>query len=82
MHMFSGKVVSYAPAGGGLLLPEGDKRLRGLTSETEERQAAYGAQVGETVYVQGYGGRFDWWYPGALFVIAASCCGRHLFFMS
>jgi len=46
LHTFSGKVASYAPAGGGLLLPEGDKRLKGMVTEQEERHAAYDAQIG------------------------------------
>ncbi|KAL6757581.1 bardet-biedl syndrome 7 protein [Haematococcus lacustris] len=45
VHTFTGKVLTFSPPGGGLLLPEGDKRLHVNTSEDEARRLAYDAQI-------------------------------------
>mmetsp|Transcript_18765 Transcript_18765/g.40356 ORF Transcript_18765/g.40356 Transcript_18765/m.40356 type:complete len:735 (+) Transcript_18765:308-2512(+) len=45
LHTFSGKVLTYAPPGGGITLPATDKRAKTATTEEEERRAGYNAQI-------------------------------------
>lgn len=45
MQTFTGKILSYAPAGGGILLPPTDKRAKAAATDEDERRMGYDAQL-------------------------------------
>ncbi|GFH06075.1 uncharacterized protein HaLaN_00644, partial [Haematococcus lacustris] len=51
VHTFTGKVLTFSPPGGGLLLPEGDKRLHVNTSEDEARRLAFAERGGSGAHL-------------------------------
>ncbi|KAF5828117.1 hypothetical protein DUNSADRAFT_18178, partial [Dunaliella salina] len=45
MQTFSGKVITYSPPGGGFLLPETDRRMKGVTTEEGAKKVANDVQI-------------------------------------